>query len=150
MSTCGAMDLFHIWKVKRMNYKKLKEIMQSKNFTVEDLSTASRIPIGTLSKIVCGITPNPRYNTMEEVASSLNCSLDEFSGREPMVPYSYEDYIQKFKRLPAHQKEYIKYVINLEYDRMVSLTSSGKKSMKCFEFTSSGGWTGRLWESEST
>ncbi len=46
------MDLFHIWKVKRMNYKKLKEIMQSKNFTVEDLSTASRIPIGTLSKIV--------------------------------------------------------------------------------------------------
>ena len=136
MSTCGAMDLFHIWKVKRMNYKKMKEIMQSKNFTVEDLSKASRIPIGTLSKIVCGITPNPRYNTMEEVASSLNCSLDEFSGREPMVSYSYEDYIQKFKRLPAHQKEYIKYVINLEYDRMVSLTSSGKKSMKCFEFTS--------------
>ena len=34
------------------------------------------------------------------------------------------------------KKEYIKYVINLEYDRMVSLTSSGKKSMKCFEFTS--------------
>lgn len=27
-------------------------------------------------------------------------------------------------------------MINLEYDRMVSLTSSGKKSMKCFEFTS--------------
>ena len=113
MSTYGAMDLFHIWKVKRMNYKKLKEIMQSKNFTVEELSKTSRIPIGTLSKIVCGITPNPRYNTMEEVAASLNCSLDEFSNREPMVPYSYEDYIQKFKRLPAHQKEYIKYVINL-------------------------------------
>lgn len=119
-----------------MNYKKLKEIMQTKKFTVEDLSKTSRIPIGTLSKIVCGITPNPRFNTIEEVAASLNCSLDEFSNREPMIPYDYEGYIRKFKCLPAHQKEYIKYVINLEYDRMISLKCSGKKSMKCFEFTS--------------
>lgn len=118
-----------------MNFKKLKEIIKAKGYTVEDLSRISRIPMGTLSKIVCGITPNPRFNTVEEVAASLNCSLDEFSDREPMIPYDYEEYINKFKSLPAHQKEYIKYVINLEYDRMVSLKSSRKRTMKCFEFS---------------
>lgn len=119
-----------------MNHKKIKEIMKAQGYTIEMLSLINNIPVGTLSKIISGITANPRYETMSAIAKALNCSLDEFSGRSVAIPYDYEEYLRRFKLLPSCQKEYIKYVIDLEYDRMVHMKTDETMSLRCYEFTS--------------
>ncbi|MEY8531960.1 XRE family transcriptional regulator [Blautia pseudococcoides] len=118
-----------------MDNKKLKEIMKAQGYTIEMLSLISKIPVGTLSKIISGITSNPGYETMSAIAKALHCSLDEFSGRPVLIPYDYEEYLRRFKLLPTCQKEYIKYVIDLEYDRMIHLQNDKKISLRCYEFT---------------
>ena len=88
-----------------MNHKKIKEIMKAQGYTIEMLSLISNIPVGTLSKIISGITANPRYETLSAIAKALNCSLDEFSGRSVAIPYDYEEYLRRFKLLPSCQKD---------------------------------------------
>ena len=44
-----------------MNNKKIKEIMKAQGYTIEMLSLISNIPVGTLSKIISGITANPGF-----------------------------------------------------------------------------------------
>lgn len=95
--------------------------MKAQGYTIEMLSLISKIPVGTLSKIISGITSNPGYETMSAIAKALHCSLDEFSGRPVLIPYDYEEYLRRFKLLPTCQKEYIKYVIDLEYDRSLKM-----------------------------
>ena len=80
-----------------MNHKKIKEIMKAQGYTIEMLSLISNIPVGTLSKIISGITANPRYETMSAIAKALNCSLDEFSGRSVAIPYDYEEISPPFQ-----------------------------------------------------
>ena len=124
-----------------MNNKKIKEIMKAQGYTIEMLSLISNIPVGTLSKIISGITANPGFETMSAIATALNCSLDEFSGRPVTIPYDYEEYLRRFKQLPVCQKEYIKYVIDLEYDRMTRLKTNEKMTLRCYEFTNIvNGW----------
>lgn len=118
-----------------MNYQKIKKIMNSRDYTYEDLSHLSKIPMSTLTKIGSGITANPGYDTMLAIAKALNCSMDEFSDRQPLVPYDLEEYAHRFNQLPSCHQEYIKYVINTEYDRQLYLSSKDKISLQCFEFT---------------
>lgn len=118
-----------------MNYRKLKEIMKDRGYTVADLARICKVPVGTLSKIVCGITANPGYDTMAAISQALDCSMDEFSERGPLMPYYYEDYLFRFENLPSCQKEFVKYTIDLEYDRMLHMKSRDKIPAKCFEFT---------------
>lgn len=118
-----------------MNYKKIKEIMNFREFTYEDLSILSHIPVSTLSKIGSGLTPNPRFDTMLAISKALNCSMDEFCDRPPLIPYDMEEYAFRFNHLPQNQKEYIKYVITTEFDRELYLQSNEKISLKCFLFS---------------
>lgn len=119
-----------------MNYRKIKEIMNYRDYTYEDLAFLSKIPLSTLTKIGSGITANPGYDTMLAISKALNCSMDEFSDRKPLITYDLEEYAHRFNRLPSCQQEYIKYVINTEYDRQLYLSSKNKVALQCFEFTS--------------
>ena len=109
--------------------------MNYRDYTYEDLALLSKIPLSTLTKIGSGITANPGYDTMLAIAKALKCSMDEFSDREPMITYDMEEYAHRFNRLPSCQQDYIKYVINTEYDRQLYLSSKAKVSLQCFEFT---------------
>lgn len=84
-----------------MDYRKIKEIMKDRKYTLEELSELSGIPLSTLSKITSGITPNPRYDTMAAIAQALNCSLDEFSETAPKISYTFKKYSSKFEALPS-------------------------------------------------
>ncbi len=118
-----------------MKSDKLKEIMQKRGYTFEDLAYLSKVPYSTLTKIGTGVTKNPGFVTIEQVAGILQCSLDEFSEKEPIVPYEYEEYIYKFKRLPDNVKEYIKYIIDSEYDLMIHMKTTDKIMLKCLIFS---------------
>ena len=117
-----------------MDYRKIKEIMKDRKYTLEELSELSGIPLSTLSKITSGITPNPRYDTMAAIAQALNCSLDEFSETAPKISYTFKKYSSKFEALPPYWKNYITFNIDLEYNRLLHKVSKDKMLLKCFEF----------------
>ncbi|UWP58597.1 helix-turn-helix domain-containing protein [Ruminococcus gauvreauii] len=117
-----------------MDYRKIKEIMKDRKYTLEELSELSGIPLSTLSKITSGITPNPRYDTMAAIAQALNCSLDEFSETAPKISYTFKKYSSKFEALPPYWKNYITFNIDLEYNRLLHKVSKDKILLKCFEF----------------
>ncbi len=118
-----------------LKMEKIKKICRDRGYTLEELAKISKIPLSTLAKISSGDTPDPRFETMQSIASALRCSMDEFSDREPKIPYQYEEYVYKMKQLAPHVKEYIKFIIDLEYDRMIYLKTEDKIRLRCFEFT---------------
>ncbi len=117
-----------------MDYRKIKEIMKDRKYTLEELSELSGIPLSTLSKITSGITPNPRYDTMAAIAQALNCSLDEFSETAPKISYTFKNTLQNSRHFLRTGK------ITLPSTSILNITvccikcQKIKILLKCFEF----------------
>lgn len=62
-----------------MSLENLKKIMKLKGYTPETLSEKSGIPKSTIDKILCGVTPDPRYNTVKLLANALDLTTDELA-----------------------------------------------------------------------
>jgi len=45
-------------------------------WTSEILAEKSKVPIGTINKILNGETPNPRVSTAKAIAHALGCTID--------------------------------------------------------------------------
>jgi transcriptional regulator with XRE-family HTH domain len=56
----------------------INKIRKSKLLTSQQLSKKSGVPLGTLNKILCGSTINPKLETLKAIANSLDCTLDDF------------------------------------------------------------------------
>lgn len=53
-------------------------LKKQQGLTSKQLSEKSKVPIGTLNKILNGQTKNPAYETVFALATALNCSVDTF------------------------------------------------------------------------
>ena len=62
-----------------MNLQNLKNIMKARGMGNKELAEISGVPLGTLNKILYGITKDPSINTMQQIADALSCTLDDFS-----------------------------------------------------------------------
>ena len=49
----------------------LREKKERANWTTEELSRRSGVPMGTINKILSGETSSPRYDTMEALDSAF-------------------------------------------------------------------------------
>ncbi|AJA42495.1 putative Cro/Cl-type repressor (endogenous virus) [Clostridium phage phiCT453A] len=61
-----------------MGLEIINKIRKEKGFTSKELSQKSKVPIGTLNKILNGQTKNPAYETILALANALNCPVDMF------------------------------------------------------------------------
>lgn len=61
-----------------MGLELINKIKKEKGMTSKQLSEKSKIPIGTLNKILNGQTKNPAYETIFALANALECSVDIF------------------------------------------------------------------------
>lgn len=93
--------------------------MQKRGLTFEDLARLSGVPYSTLTKIGSGVTENPGFCAMEKIAEVLDCSLDEFAERQPLISYEDIEYLYRYQKLPGNIKEYIKHIINMEYSQIM-------------------------------
>ena len=60
-----------------MDYKdRIKQLKSQKKITNEQLSDMTGIPLGTLSKILAGISDSPKLSNMVAICEALDCSLD--------------------------------------------------------------------------
>lgn len=94
-----------------MGLEKITEYKKKMGITTEELSEKSGVPIGTLNKILSGVTKDPKLDTLKSIARVLGLSLDDFDDNPKKVIYepTYED-IQSLiarngKKLTLEQKQ---------------------------------------------
>lgn len=62
-----------------MGLENIKILMKLKGYTAETLSAKCGVPKSTIDKITCGVTPDPRYETVKSIANGLDLTVEELS-----------------------------------------------------------------------
>lgn len=60
-----------------MQVAEIKAYLKKNKITYEELSTLSKIPIGTLKSVFSGRTPTPRIDTVQAIENALGLSETE-------------------------------------------------------------------------
>ncbi len=103
---------------------RIKRLKSEKKITNERLSELTGIPLGTLSKIMAGISDSPKLSNMVLIAEALDCSLDYIVSGTPENKNNYtlsqEEVmlIEDFRVLDAHSKELVALVCAKELERV--------------------------------
>lgn len=91
-----------------MYLKLLKSIKEEKHLSSGEIAKLSGIPQATISRIFSGVTPNPTFETIANIAIAMGVSLDELTGlkspEEPPVPSQIEKTINTYADL-LNEKE---------------------------------------------
>lgn len=116
---------------------RIKKIKSERKITNEKLSELTGIPLGTLSKIMAGISDSPKLSNMVLIASALGCSLDYIVSGTPENTNNYTlvdeeiSVIENYRQLDTHGKELLAMVAAKELERigMVSENFGVSKSI---------------------
>ena len=105
---------------------RIKKIKSERRITNDKLSEMTGIPLGTLSKILAGISDSPKLSNMLAICRALDCSLDYIvSG----VPENHHNYtlsegeialVEHYRRLDSHAQELVALVLDKEYERVTA------------------------------
>lgn len=108
-----------------MNYiGRIKKIKSEKKITNEKLSELTGIPLGTLSKIMAGISDSPKLSNMVLIADALGCTLDYIVSGTPENTNNYTltaeeiSLVEDYRALDRHGKELVSMVAHKELDRV--------------------------------
>lgn len=121
-----------------MDYiSRIKQIKSERRITNEELSEMTGIPLGTLSKILAGISDSPKLSNIVAICSALGCTLDYIVSGTPENNNNYTlsdgeiKLVENFRTLDTHGKEMVTLVLDKECDRIRSEHySSGEKRAK--------------------
>lgn len=106
-----------------MGLEIINRLRKSKGMTSEELSKKSGVPLGTLNKILSGVTKDPKLETLKALAKVLECRLDDFddaasaaydSGNMALSPGE-KDIITRYRKLPDAIQEDIRDYIEMKY-----------------------------------
>lgn len=102
---------------------RIKQIKSERKITNERLSELTGIPLGTLSKILAGISDSPKLANIVAIADALGCTLDyivsgitENNNNYTLLPEEIE-LIEDIRSLDAHSLELVKMVVSKELER---------------------------------
>ena len=104
---------------------RLKQIKNERKITNDQLSEMTGIPLGTLSKILAGISDSPKLSNIVAICAALECSLDYILTGIPENTnnYTLEDreisMIESYRKLDPHSRELVAMVIAKESERAV-------------------------------
>ena len=102
---------------------RIKTIKSEKKITNDMLSEMTGIPLGTLSKILAGISDSPKLSNIVAICDALDCSLDYILTGIPENTNNYTleesemTLIENYRKLDKHSKELVSLVINKEAER---------------------------------
>ena len=105
---------------------RIKQKKSEKKITNDKLSELTGIPLGTLSKIMAGISDSPKLANIVAIADVLGCSLDYLVNGTPENDNNFYldpdemDLIEAYRKLDPHSKEVIKLVAAKEAERGVA------------------------------
>ncbi|MBE6557783.1 MAG: helix-turn-helix domain-containing protein [Ruminococcaceae bacterium] len=102
---------------------RIKKIKSERKITNEKLSDMTGIPLGTLSKLLAGISDSPKLVNMVAICRALECSLDYLMTGEPENTNNYTltaeeiTLVESYRMLDAYGRSLTAVVIEKERDR---------------------------------
>ena len=119
-----------------MDYiERIKKIKSERKITNERLSELTGIPLGTLSKILAGISDSPKLVNIVAIADALGCTLDyivsgvsENTNNYTLSPDEIS-LIEDFRYLDDHGRELVQLVVSKELERTAPNSSREKATV---------------------
>lgn len=105
---------------------RIKKIKSERRITNDKLSEMTGIPLGTLSKILAGISDSPKLSNMLAICRALDCSLDYIVSGTPENHHNYTltdgeiAWVEHYRRLDSHGSELVALVLDKEYERVTA------------------------------
>lgn len=102
---------------------RIKKIKSERKITNEKLSDMTGIPLGTLSKLLAGISDSPKLVNMVAICRALECSLDYLMTGEPENTHNYTleaeeiSLVENYRLLDAYGRSMVATVAEKERDR---------------------------------
>ena len=113
---------------------RIKRLKNEKKITNEQLSELTGIPLSTMSKLLAGISEQPKLINVVAIARALGCSLDYLvngdgecdheSGNRYILAPDEAAVMEDFRSLDTHGKELVTMVIHKEKAAKPSLAAS--------------------------
>ena len=103
---------------------RIKKHKNEKKITNDRLSELTGIPLGTLSKILAGISDSPKLVNIIAIAQALDCSVDYLVSGEPKNTNNYTlgadeiSLIESYRALDGFAQELVKIIIDKEGERV--------------------------------
>ena len=108
-----------------MDYiERIKKIKSERKITNEQLSEMTGIPLGTLSKILAGISDSPKLVNVVAIADALGCTLDYIVSGVSENTNNYTlstdeiSLVENYRMLDTHGCELVKLVVQKELERV--------------------------------
>ena len=102
---------------------RIKQIKSEKKITNDQLSEMTGIPLGTLAKILAGISDSPKLSNIVAICAALECSVDYILTGIPENTNNYTlsdreiTMIENYRKLDPHSRELVSMVISKESER---------------------------------
>ena len=106
--------------------ERIKQIKNEKKITNDELARLSGIPLGTLSKLLAGLSDSVKLSNMIAICDALGCSLDYVVSGIPENTNNFTldgneiRLIEEYRRLDSHGKELLMLVAGKERERVSS------------------------------
>ena len=106
--------------------ERIKQIKSEKKITNDELARLSGIPLGTLSKLLAGLSDSVKLSNMIAICEALGCSLDYIVSGIPENTNNFTldgneiRLIEEYRRLDSHGKELLMMVAGKERERVSS------------------------------
>ena len=103
---------------------RIKQLKANKKITNDELSDITGIPLGTLSKILAGISDSPKLSNIVAICEALGCSLDYVVSGTPENNNNYTleigeiRLIENYRKLDSHGREMVTLVLEKECERL--------------------------------
>ena len=108
---------------------RIKQIKSERRITNDELSEKTGIPLGTLSKILAGISDSPKFANIMAICEALECSVnyivtgEEDNQNNYTLSNSEISFIELYRSLDEHSRELINMVAKKESQRNTGSTS---------------------------
>ena len=102
---------------------RIKQLKSEKKITNDQLSEMTSIPLGTLSKILAGISDSPKLSNIVAICAALECSVDYILTGIPETTNNYTltdremTMIENYRKLDSHSRELVSMIIAKESER---------------------------------
>ena len=106
-----------------MDYiKRIKQIKSERKMTNDELAEKTGIAVGTLSKILAGISESPKLSNFVAICEALHCSLDyimygiEENSNNYTLNEEEAEFIEDYRALDSRGKAVVKAVVDKELE----------------------------------
>ncbi len=103
---------------------RIKQLKNEKKLTNEQLAERSGIPLGTLSKLLAGMSDSPKFSNMISLCNALGCSMEYIASGAPENTNNYTlsaeeiRFVEQYRGLDSWGRSLTQTVVEKELERV--------------------------------